>query len=475
MACGDRRRRLRALLDRTRDDPDLFNSAILGRPPLWWRQCEIGRSVVENYATVVCSGNATGKDYMVGGIVPWWLSRSPGSLVIVTGPSQTLLGTVTWKEVRKAIRGSLVPLGMHVSDGAKSSPHLVNVADGWQALGYSTTSVERASGQHAKELLVIVEEASGVEDEIWEALDSLKYKRILAIGNPIRATGRFVEMCRQHDTDLKDKIPASRRTNRITIPSTDSPHATWDESPYGLADKTWLAAMARKYGKDSAWYRSHVLAIIPEVDDNTLIPVAWLDRAAAVPCPDRRMGEGGPRRLGVDLGEGVGRDRTVFVVRDDLGVLECRGDRSLGLEEAAAEMHRLGQRWQISQERMTFDGAGIGRDLPKHLARYGITARAYFGAASGGRDFTNLRTAAAWKLRMRLDPSGSDDADDPFKTQAAFHFPGGPYWEHMRGDLKELRYELVERKTKLETKEDVKARLGHSPDFGDAIVQTFSY
>jgi hypothetical protein len=43
---------------------------------------------------------------------------------------------------------------------------MVEVSPRWHALGYSTTSVERASGQHAKDLLVIIEEASGVEDEI---------------------------------------------------------------------------------------------------------------------------------------------------------------------------------------------------------------------------------------------------------------------------------------------------------------------
>ena len=63
------------------------------------------------------------------------------------------------------------------------------MSPGWHALGYPTTSVERASGQHAKDLLVIIEEASGVEDEIWNALYSLKYSKLVAIGNPIRAEG----------------------------------------------------------------------------------------------------------------------------------------------------------------------------------------------------------------------------------------------------------------------------------------------
>ena len=56
-------------------------------------------------------------------------------------------------------------------------------------LGYSTTTCERASGQHAKDLLVIADEASSLEPEISGALESLNYSRLLFMLNPIRADG----------------------------------------------------------------------------------------------------------------------------------------------------------------------------------------------------------------------------------------------------------------------------------------------
>src|SRR6185437_14773678 len=97
-AAADTRRRLTELLARCHDDPDLFNSAILGRPPYWHRQRAIGESVCRYRTTVVYTGNATGKDYCVGGLIPWWACTRAESQVVVTGPSQTLLGSVTWKE-----------------------------------------------------------------------------------------------------------------------------------------------------------------------------------------------------------------------------------------------------------------------------------------------------------------------------------------------------------------------------------------
>jgi len=165
---------------------------------------------------------------------------------------------------------------------------MVEVSPRWHALGYSTTSVERASGQHAKDLLVIIEEASGVEDEIWNALDSLKYSKLVAIGNPIRAEGRFVDLIRQADKDREDCIPPNKAVYAIRIPSTESPHAHLEKSPYGLADRTWLEACYRHYGSNSLWVGSHIDARIPELSADVLMSKApfqarvgraWNDRA----------------------------------------------------------------------------------------------------------------------------------------------------------------------------------------------------
>ena len=115
-----------------------------------------------------------------------------------------------------------------------------------------------------RDLLVVAEEASGMEPHAWEAIDSLKYQRLIAIGNPIRPDGRFVELIRQAERDRReDDAPTVCRVNAIQIPSTDSPHAELDHSPDGLADKTWMDACFRRYGKDSLWCASHIYARIP--------------------------------------------------------------------------------------------------------------------------------------------------------------------------------------------------------------------
>jgi len=473
--------RTAAHLARARNDPHYFNNVFLGRPPYWSRQVEICRSIVDYRVTVVYSGNAIGKDYVVGGVVPWWLYTRKNSLCIVTGPTQTVLGSVTWKEIRRAIDGCRLPFRPRISSGIKASPALVEIRPGWQALGYSTTSVERASGQHARDLLVVVEEASGVEDEIWDALESLNYTRLLVIGNPIRAEGRFVDLIRQADTDRAEGVPPAKAVNSIRIPSTESPHANLEKSPYGLADQTWLDACYRRYGRDSLWVHSHINAKIPDLSSDQLIPSEWLDYATSVqrpPLPPNHPVHR-TRRVAVDLGEGVGRDCTAILVRDDHGLLELVSGSALALADAASEVARLSVRYTVPAERISYDKLGIGRDFRNHLARHGLGDAIPYAGSGRPRDpkaFTNLRSEAAWRLRRRLNP---DWLTDPQWTQSArqapFHIPAREWWATLREDLEALTYDLVGNKTRLIKKEDLLVVLGRSPDRGDALIQSFAF
>jgi hypothetical protein len=471
-----------------RDDPWLFNHLFLDHdgnrgfdpnPETRQYQREICRSVVEYRATVVYSGNMLGKDFTFARLILWWLYTRPDSLVIVTGPTQQQIGSIVWKEIRRAVTNVDIPFTSHITAAVQASPQQVNLGGGHQALGFSTKSVERASGQHAGELLVLVIEGSGVEEEIWDAIESLGYDRLAVNGNPLRAEGQFVNLIRQADKDRADGVPKRLSVNAIQIASTESPHANIEKSPVGLADSTWLASVARKYGINSLWYKSHVLAIIPAISADQLIPESWLDFAYSQLRPTTRSDHPvhQSRRLSVDLGEGVGRDSTCLMVRDDFSVLECIYGSSLGLPEAAELMRKLGVKWGIPPERMSYDKLGIGRNFPNHLVKHKLqTARPYGGSSTPmNRDFANLRSEAAWKLRNRLDVQHVADLRTPYAMQVPFSFCAGPYLEKLREELRPLTYSLVGHQTKLLDKDEWAEILGHSPDVADALIQSFAF
>jgi hypothetical protein len=469
-----------SLLSTFQERPDQFNDYVLRRPPYWSLQCEAALSVAQYRDTVVYSGNAVGKDYLVAGLIPWWLWTRRDSLVIVSGPSQALLGSVTWKEVRKAIAGAKVPLQAKVSQGLRTSPHVVDLGNGWSALGYSTDCVERASGQHAGELLVVAEEASGIEPYAWEALDSLKYQRLIAIGNPIRPEGRFIDLIRQAERDRQENVPDHLRVNAIQIASTSSPHADWNHSPWGLADQTWLDACFRRYGKESLWCASHIFARIPSIGQDALLVEAWLDAATQAVRGPVRAGDprAGQPRLAVELAEGGGRGKTCLLVRDDLGILEVVASPTMGLAQAAEAVRQLAIKWNVPHARISYACLGIGRDFDNHLRRVQVLgAKPYAGSGRPRlrEQFVNLRTEGAWTLKHRLDPTWVPDPAHPQAKLPLFHIPAGPSWSEMREELLALNYDLVGKQTRLAERQELMDRLGRSPALADALIQSFAF
>ena len=187
------------LLQDCRNHPDWFNTIFLGREKedglgncgYWARQLEICESVSCYPVTLVPTGNAVGKSFLAAGLLHWFLFTRPGSLVVATAPTQVQLEEVLWKEVERAYLGARIPLGGRLL----RSPLKVDLGGGWQALAYSTTKVERFSGHHATDLFAILDEASGVADEIYEAISSLNPSRELLMGNPLRPSGAFYDRC----------------------------------------------------------------------------------------------------------------------------------------------------------------------------------------------------------------------------------------------------------------------------------------
>jgi hypothetical protein len=324
-------------------------------------------------------------------------------------------------------------------------------------------------------MLVIVDEASGVADESWQAIDSLGFSKMLVAGNPIRSDGKFATLCDQGDRDALEQRPPHLACRHFNVPSTASPHADLDRSPWGMADKTWLESVAREPGKNSPWYRSHVQAIRPKLSHETLIQPQWLDLALGpeTAAAASRLRGGAPTGtvvLGCDVGEGVGKAQSVIVVRDEVGVLEIFASQFESKIQTADMICGLAHKYRVPVEGIVFDGSGnTGRDIMKALERrYPFGLIPYFGSKPGGKFYVNARTACAAALARRLDPQ-----TDRGVTRKPFHIPNGPHVQALFKELGELRYRLKAEKSELETKQDLMLRLGRSPDFADAMCMTF--
>lgn len=456
--------RLRRLRDNARDDPDRFGKVFLGRVQeraYWSLQREVCRSVVQYPTTVVPAGNAVGKSYVGSGILLWFLYCRPQSIVFSTAPSQTQLSGILWKEVRAAHADAAIPLGGRI----RANPEKLILDEKWYAIGQATNKIERITGHHAGDLLAVVDEASGVEDDIYEAIQSLSPSRKLLIGNPLRPSGKFYDLCKKAEN-------GEPGINLIRIPSLLSPHIDLDRSPCGMADRGFLETSRVEYGEGSLWWLAHVLAQFPEEAFEQLLSRHWLDLAEQIIYTPA-----GRNRIAIDLGGGNGGDNSVILCRDDNGVKDLEHSRHWSFETVATRAFEMSRRHGVEPHRVSYDAGGIGHDFGERLRVAGLpNARGYLGGRDGAK-FSNLRTASAWLLRKRLDPSNTAPA--PGHRIHAAQTPFSIRREFMgllREELLGLRYTHDGMgRLAMEVKEEFIERLKRSPDFSDALIQSFAF
>ena len=290
--------------------------------------------------------------------------------------------------------------------------------------------------------------------------------------------------------------PLGLAVNAIRIPSTESPHAQVEKSEFGLADRTWLESMYRKYGRRSLWVGSHIDARIPDVDAEQLIEPAWFDYHSSQqrpPVPPTHP-VNFTRRIACDLSEGVGRDSTCIVVVDDWGVLEVVLGNSMGLPEAAETIPSADDQVERTARQDLFRQAGDRPQLPEPsgalghhdgdpLRRGGQAARpklirqpAHRGrleaAQSAGCD---THGSGEWRVASgeRRESHQLATRHSPLLvTQRPFYFCPGPYYVRLVDELRPLTYGLVGKRTKLLPKDEWATILGHSPDVADTLIQS---
>lgn len=221
-----------------------------------------------------------------------------------------------------------------------------------------------------------------------------------------------------------------------------------------------------------------------------LLPDFWVDRLPDLVRPNRN---GGLRWLSCDLGEGGGRDSTVILAGDDLGILHGEESSWTGPIEAAHRIVVLMRQWDVRQDRIAYDaGGGRGLDIEPYLEQHGIhDAIPYRGGKEGGSIYENRRSKMAWRLRQRLDPERPKpppplkydpdykpsvfdvEIEQHHEPQPPFCLPAQkPWWPRLAEELKALFWQHKGRKIALEPKEEMQKRIKRSPDVCDALLMS---
>lgn len=395
-AIGNDDPRLRFFLG-LRDRPDRFLDLLARcRLRLWTRQEEVFLSVFENPQTYVRSGNAVGKTFVAGAVgLGFLFVRQPSRVVyIATKIEQTK--RQAWAEFLRcyrAVRERLAAMYPPLSLPEPLAQSLDLVPGQWFATvwGGASADPEAFHGFHAEHLLFVIDEASGVDDRVREAVErclTSEGSRLLALGNPVRRSGWFYD----HQQDP----PSYRRIIRIS--ALESPNVVTGRTVIpGLATQEWVERVREEHGENSPFWYVSVLGEFPEVAEDALFPFEAVRRAVELALPEDRARVA----IGVDVAR-YGADSSVICILAGDRVAELREIRGLDTMAVTGAVIDAMRRWEV--RRCAVDGTGIGAGVIDRLREQGFWIEEWNSAAAPAdrARFANLKAEMVWRLRERL-------------------------------------------------------------------------
>lgn len=302
------------------------------------------------------------------------------------------------------------------------------------------------SGLHSKYVLPVVDESGDVPVTVIKAAEQALstgdqiFGKILQAGNPTSHDGLLYAA----STSLAHLWHVIRITGDPDDPKR-SPRISLE----------WAREQIKTYGRDNPWVMAYILGRFPPSSINSLLGPDEVRDAM-----NRHLFEEdykfSQKRLGIDVAR-FGIDRTIIAPRQGLRAFNMVEMRNARTNDIAARAMFAKSKWGSEMEFV--DGTG--------------------GYGAGVID--SMLQAGASPMEIHF----SGKATDPryFNKRSEMHFLMSD-WVKRGGQLprdpalaKELTaptYTFVKGKLRLEEKDQIKARLGFSPDKADALGLTFA-
>jgi len=459
-----------ALLERDRDrrppwysDPVIFATECVAWPEgtsLAPYQAEILHSLVEHRRVAVRSPHGAGKSALCALIILWFaLSRDLAQedwKVLTTAGSWRQLTAYLWPEISlwsRRLHWDVV--GREPFDSRSELMLTTLRLSTGQASAGASDDPQLLEGMHSDQVLVVFDEAKSIVAGTWEALEGALAGQgtslALAVSTPGSPSGVFFDI---HSRKLGYEDWAVR-------------HVTLEEAVgAGRISPSWAAARRRQWGETSAVFKSRVEGQFASSDEDSVIPFEWVEGATErwQAWKDSDEDPGPVTHLGVDVAR-MGTDQTALALRCQDIVRELR---TYSHADTMATTGRVVAVLEANPgARAVVDVIGLGSGVVDRLREQGFKRTVAFNASagttrkdrSGELGFVNTRSAAWWWLREQLDPTF-----DPTLCL--------PPDDLLVGDLSAPRYSVTSSgKIQVESKDEIRKRLGRSTDSGDAVVQ----
>jgi phage terminase large subunit len=460
-------------LARWRNDPAAYLEERLGIQ-LWPKLIEICEAVRDYPFVAVKSANGIGKTHTVAGLVLWFLECFTPSRALTTGSMWGNLEDILWPRIKKFIHEK------NLFPDARVNQTDLTIGPEHGAYAKSVKEPEALQGLHSEHVLQIVEEASGVEQLIADALDGNHtggHARQVWIGNPIRVDGPFYEYCTgghykvitvsalEHPNvvegreiikgavtreDIEKRCFIKGWAKRVAPGTEGATHLFW------LKEEGWVIGDER--------FQARILGEFPKQSSDSVFSGAVFREMAA---RHANMVIEGSRALGVDVAR-YGDDSTVIADLCPNGVVSLDERKGKSITETVGTVTA---KWKVNgldadgnsklYQGVAVDDAGLGGGVTDGLRENNIEAMAsVFGSAADDSErFANKKAELYWRFKEETESNPDyaipDDAD--LIKQAS-----------------EVKYKFDSKgRVAIESKADYKKRTGMSPDKLEAVLIGF--
>ena len=405
-----------------------------------WQRELLTKLLTEDRVSVR-SGHGVGKTSALSWVMIWWMLFRDEPRIACTAPTSHQLNDALWGEVAKWHKKMPIALQSELEVKAERIEAKRNPREFYAVARTARKEQPEAfQGFHAGDMLFIADEASGVDDiifEVGEGAMSTKGAKTILTGNPTRTSGYFF--------DSHNRMRSTWYTIRVSC----------EEAK--MVDPNYAIRMAKRYGTDSNIYRVRVLGDFPLFDDDSVIPLDFAESAV-----DRDVKPTTKRVVwGVDVAR-FGDDESALAKRQgNIQLGKVRTWKGKDLMQTAGLIVDEYRESENKPDLILVDSIGLGAGVVDRLKEQGLPVRGINVAESSAtkEKFMRLRDELWWKSREWLQEKDcrlEDDAD-------------------LIGELTSPKYSFTSSgKVLVESKIEMKKRGVPSPNCADAWNLTFA-
>lgn len=410
------------------------------------------------------AANGVGKTFLAADLAVSFIQDMTHAEVIITAPTNRQVAELLWPHItNRLLEVGLSDLTWHIP----VKPTWAG-GDGDHLIGFATNSAQRMQGFHAEHLLIIIDETSGMREEITQALEGIAVapkNYIVAIGNPNTPDGPFFQMTRTPSwkthtisalthpniIERREVIPGATSWDALLNRLKDWCKKTEHPTPDSFA-LTMPGDEAETNFEPNDAFRIRYLGRFPHSAEWALYNQT--DIAAA---QDSTQNAATPTTAALDVAR-EGGDRTIYAIRTGDTVTRMA---TIPADDLMTQAQEIAARLIEDNPRsITIDAAGLGIGVIDRLRQITeIPVIAFLGAAeptspAAQKKYLNRRAMAYGNLAIALKARRISIPKD----------------QELADELSAIKYNhTADGRMQIEDKTRCKTKLGRSPDAADTI------